>query len=84
MVDMNVTLECIPPDGYPDVTISWWNNGTELMESSENPMIRFSDNKRFLIIGAIRLADSGSYTCRAGNEIGTRTSRELEIKVRGE
>lgn len=64
--------------------MSWHRNGGKLDHAEEVSGIDFSPNKRVLIIRNVTYSDSGSYQCRATNDVGvTRSSKLVNITVQG-
>ncbi|XP_032432047.1 roundabout homolog 1-like isoform X2 [Xiphophorus hellerii] len=67
-------LECQPPRGHPEPTISWRRDGTNLDDRGERITIRSGK----LMITNTRKSDAGKYICVATNMVG---ERESEIAV---
>lgn len=51
-----------------DGVVQWYKDGTE-MQSSKNITMEAEDTKRNLIIHSAQLSDTGTYTCRAGDNV---------------
>ncbi|XP_078352640.1 hemicentin-1-like isoform X3 [Oculina patagonica] len=75
----NVTLSC-NADGNPVPGISWIKNG-DPVDTKENPRIRFSDDKKLLIITNVNRTDSGEYRCVANNSLGNDTSSVATLDI---
>lgn len=75
----NVTLSC-NASGNPVPTISWTINGYPA-NTSYNPRISFSDDKKQLIITNVSRTDSGKYRCVAKNRVGSDTSNASIVDV---
>ncbi|XP_052894838.1 protein sax-3-like [Anopheles moucheti] len=74
-----VLLECGPPKGIPEPTLSWRKNGQKLeVESSKR--IRIVDGGN-LAIQDVRQTDEGQYQCIAKNLVGVRESATAFLKV---
>ncbi|XP_038145121.1 roundabout homolog 1-like isoform X3 [Cyprinodon tularosa] len=67
-------LECQPPRGHPEPTISWRRDGANLDDRDERITIRSGK----LMITNTRKSDVGKYICVATNMVG---ERESEIAV---
>uniref|UniRef100_A0A3B3TUT6 Roundabout guidance receptor 1 n=1 Tax=Poecilia latipinna TaxID=48699 RepID=A0A3B3TUT6_9TELE len=67
-------LECQPPRGHPEPTISWRRDGANLDDRDERITIRSGK----LMITNTRKSDAGKYICVATNMVG---ERESEIAV---
>uniref|UniRef100_A0A3B5LIV5 Roundabout, axon guidance receptor, homolog 1 (Drosophila) n=1 Tax=Xiphophorus couchianus TaxID=32473 RepID=A0A3B5LIV5_9TELE len=67
-------LECQPPRGHPEPTISWRRDGANLDDRGERITIRSGK----LMITNTRKSDAGKYICVATNMVG---ERESEIAV---
>lgn len=74
-------LECGPPRGVPEPSISWRKNGQKLdIESTKR--IRIVDGGNLAIQDA-RPSDEGEYQCIAKNIVGIRESVTAFVKVNG-
>uniref|UniRef100_UPI003AAED308 roundabout homolog 1-like n=1 Tax=Centroberyx gerrardi TaxID=166262 RepID=UPI003AAED308 len=69
-------LECQPPRGHPEPTISWRKDGTSL-DSGERITIRSGK----LMITNTRKSDAGKYICVGTNMVGERESEIAELTV---
>ncbi|XP_058050570.1 roundabout homolog 4 isoform X3 [Ahaetulla prasina] len=70
-------LECVPPLGHPEPTISWKKNGVPI--SAENGHYEFSKEK--LLVAHAQKSDAGAYTCLAVNQVGEQVSRAAVVTV---
>ncbi|XP_054610116.1 roundabout homolog 1-like isoform X2 [Dunckerocampus dactyliophorus] len=70
-------LECQPPRGHPEPTISWRKNGLSLNDREERITIRSGK----LMITNTRKSDAGKYICVGTNMVGERESEIAELTV---
>ncbi|XP_061904069.1 roundabout homolog 1-like isoform X1 [Entelurus aequoreus] len=70
-------LECQPPRGHPEPTISWRKNGLNLNDREERITIRSGK----LMITNTRKSDAGKYICVGTNMVGERESEIAELTV---
>ncbi|NXL92305.1 ROBO3 protein, partial [Alectura lathami] len=70
-------LECIPPRGHPEPTVSWKKNGARLNDKDERITIRGGK----LMMATTRKSDAGIYVCVATNMVGERDSEPAELVV---
>ncbi|XP_041864909.1 roundabout homolog 1-like isoform X2 [Melanotaenia boesemani] len=70
-------LECQPPRGHPEPTISWRRDGANLDDRDERITIRSGK----LMITNTRKSDAGKYICIATNMVGERESEIAELTV---
>ncbi|XP_076025155.1 roundabout homolog 1-like [Genypterus blacodes] len=70
-------LECQPPRGHPEPTISWRKDGANLADRDERITIRGGK----LMITNIRKSDAGKYVCVGTNMVGERESEAAELTV---
>ncbi|KAF7668913.1 hypothetical protein LDENG_00274740 [Lucifuga dentata] len=70
-------LECQPPRGHPEPTISWRKDGANLDDKDERITIRSGK----LMITNIRKSDAGKYICVGTNMVGERESEIAELTV---
>ena len=75
----NITLSC-NASGNPVPTISWTIHGHPV-NTSHNPRISFSDDKKQLIITNVSRTDSGEYRCVAKNRVGSDISDASIVDV---
>ncbi|XP_034462827.1 roundabout homolog 1-like isoform X3 [Hippoglossus hippoglossus] len=70
-------LECQPPRGHPEPTISWRKDGANLGDRDERITIRSGK----LMITNTRKSDAGKYICVGTNMVGERESEIAELTV---
>ncbi|XP_070621774.1 roundabout homolog 3 isoform X2 [Erythrolamprus reginae] len=70
-------MECIPPRGHPEPTISWKKNSIRLSDKEERITIRGGK----LMMSNTRKSDAGMYICVATNMVGERDSEPAELVV---
>ncbi|XP_031712862.1 roundabout homolog 1-like isoform X1 [Anarrhichthys ocellatus] len=70
-------LECQPPRGHPEPTISWRRDGANLDDRDERITIRSGK----LMITNTRKSDAGKYICVGTNMVGERESEIAELTV---
>ncbi|XP_035411626.1 roundabout homolog 3 [Cygnus atratus] len=70
-------LECVPPRGHPEPTVSWKKNGAQLNDKDERITIRGGK----LMMATTRKSDAGIYVCVATNMVGERDSEPAELVV---
>ncbi|XP_028319643.1 roundabout homolog 1 isoform X6 [Gouania willdenowi] len=70
-------LECQPPRGHPEPTISWKKDGLNIDDRDERITIRGSK----LMITNARKSDAGKYVCVGTNMVGERESEIAELTV---
>ncbi|NXK44421.1 ROBO3 protein, partial [Chauna torquata] len=70
-------LECVPPRGHPEPTVSWKKNGARLSDKDEHVTIRGGK----LMMATTRKSDAGIYICVATNMVGERDSEPAELVV---
>ncbi|XP_067350465.1 roundabout homolog 1-like isoform X1 [Channa argus] len=70
-------LECQPPRGHPEPTISWRKDGGNLDDRDERITIRSGK----LMITNTRKSDAGKYICVGTNMVGERESEIAELTV---
>uniref|UniRef100_A0A8C4YSS9 Ig-like domain-containing protein n=1 Tax=Gopherus evgoodei TaxID=1825980 RepID=A0A8C4YSS9_9SAUR len=74
-VGEQVLLECVPPRGHPEPTISWKKDGV--------PISQKVSSGKLLMVHAQR-SDAGLYVCVASNQAGQRESKAALVSVLGE
>uniref|UniRef100_A0A8C6TPG1 Roundabout, axon guidance receptor, homolog 1 (Drosophila) n=1 Tax=Neogobius melanostomus TaxID=47308 RepID=A0A8C6TPG1_9GOBI len=70
-------LECQPPRGHPEPTISWKKDGLTIDDRDERITIRGGK----LMITNARKSDAGKYVCVGTNMVGERESEVSELTV---
>ncbi|KAK4809408.1 hypothetical protein QYF61_009663 [Mycteria americana] len=70
-------LECVPPRGHPEPSVSWKKNGARLSDKDERLTIRGGK----LMVASARKSDAGVYVCVATNVVGERDSEPAELVV---
>uniref|UniRef100_A0A3P9IUR9 Roundabout homolog 1 n=1 Tax=Oryzias latipes TaxID=8090 RepID=A0A3P9IUR9_ORYLA len=70
-------LECQPPRGHPEPTISWRKDGANLDDRDERITIR---SGKLMITNTLK-TDAGKYICVATNMLGERESEAAELTV---
>lgn len=70
-------MECIPPRGHPEPTISWKRNNIRVNDRDERITIRGGK----LMISNTRKSDAGMYVCVGTNMVGERDSDPAELVV---
>uniref|UniRef100_A0A673A9S9 Roundabout, axon guidance receptor, homolog 3 (Drosophila) n=1 Tax=Sphaeramia orbicularis TaxID=375764 RepID=A0A673A9S9_9TELE len=70
-------MECIPPRGHPEPTISWKRNNIRVNDRDERITIRGGK----LMISNTRKSDAGMYVCVGTNMVGEKDSDPAELVV---
>ncbi|XP_064029469.1 roundabout homolog 3 [Pogoniulus pusillus] len=70
-------LECVPPRGHPEPSVSWKKDGARLSDKDERLTIRGGK----LMLASTRKSDAGVYVCVATNVVGERDSEPAELVV---
>uniref|UniRef100_A0A8C4H7Z4 Roundabout homolog 2 n=1 Tax=Dicentrarchus labrax TaxID=13489 RepID=A0A8C4H7Z4_DICLA len=70
-------LECVPPRGHPEPTVSWKRNNARVSTKDE----RISMRGGKLMISNTRKNDAGMYVCVGTNMVGERDSDPAELVV---
>ncbi|XP_031989513.1 roundabout homolog 3 isoform X2 [Corvus moneduloides] len=70
-------LECVPPRGHPEPSISWKKNGVRVSDKDEHLTIRGGK----LMVASTHKSDAGVYVCVATNVVGERDSEPAELVV---
>ncbi|KTG33771.1 hypothetical protein cypCar_00035938, partial [Cyprinus carpio] len=73
-------MECQPPRGHPEPTISWKKDGVTIDDRDERITIRGGK----LMITNTRKTDAGKYVCVGTNMMGERESEIAELTVLGD
>lgn len=76
-----VLMECGPPKGSPEPTVSWRKNG-QTLDLTNAKRIRLVDGGNLAIQDA-RNSDEGRYQCVVRNIAGVRESSVAFLKVHG-
>ena len=80
-INGSVTLECIPPDGYPMVNVTWYRYGQELQQKGNNSDIVFSNRRRNMTISPIKFDNNGDYHCQVANPFNEDSPLESDVLV---
>lgn len=75
-----VTLDCVPPRGYPEPKVYWAKDGRPVSLPSNRIKLIPGGSLR---INDVRPHDAGRYTCIAENLIGTKESPPAILEVSG-
>ncbi|XP_030820739.1 roundabout homolog 3 [Camarhynchus parvulus] len=70
-------LECVPPRGHPEPSVSWRKNGVRVSDKDERLTIRGGK----LMVASAHKSDAGVYVCVATNVVGERNSEPAELVV---
>ncbi|XP_061607918.1 roundabout homolog 3 isoform X1 [Phyllopteryx taeniolatus] len=70
-------MECIPPRGHPEPTITWKRNNVQVNDRDERITIRGGK----LMISNTRKSDAGMYVCVGTNMVGEKDSDPAELVV---
>uniref|UniRef100_A0A4W6FL72 Roundabout guidance receptor 3 n=1 Tax=Lates calcarifer TaxID=8187 RepID=A0A4W6FL72_LATCA len=70
-------LECVPPRGHPEPTVSWKRNNVRVSTKDERISVRGGK----LMISHTRKSDAGMYVCVGTNMVGERDSDPAELVV---
>ncbi|KTG04748.1 hypothetical protein cypCar_00002710, partial [Cyprinus carpio] len=70
-------LECVPPRGHPEPTVSWKRNNVRVNDKDG----RISMRGGKLMISHTRKSDAGMYVCVGTNMVGERDSDPAELVV---
>ncbi|XP_039865015.1 roundabout homolog 2 isoform X1 [Simochromis diagramma] len=73
-------LECVPPRGHPEPTVSWKRNNVRVSTKDERVTMRGGK----LMISHTRKSDAGMYVCVGSNMVGERDSDPAELVVYAE
>ncbi|XP_048199679.1 roundabout homolog 4 isoform X1 [Perognathus longimembris pacificus] len=72
-----VILQCKPPRGFPEPTVSWWKDGKPLILQPG----RHNVSKGGLLVTRAKKSDAGSYMCVASNNAGQQESQSARLSV---
>ncbi|XP_006867717.1 PREDICTED: roundabout homolog 4 [Chrysochloris asiatica] len=78
VVGDQIILECGPPWGLPEPTVTWWKDGKPLILHPGQHTV----SKGSLLVAKAEKSDSGTYMCVATNNAGQRESRAARVSVR--
>ncbi|KAK5868780.1 hypothetical protein PBY51_009761 [Eleginops maclovinus] len=70
-------LECVPPRGHPEPTVSWKRNNVRVISKDDRILMRGGK----LMISHTRKSDAGMYVCVGTNMVGERDSDPAELVV---
>ncbi|XP_042270840.1 roundabout homolog 2 isoform X1 [Thunnus albacares] len=70
-------LECVPPRGHPEPTVSWKRNNVRVSTKDDRISVRGGK----LMISHTRKSDAGMYVCVGTNMVGERDSDPAELVV---
>ncbi|XP_074792607.1 roundabout homolog 4 isoform X2 [Natator depressus] len=76
-VGEQVLLECVPPRGHPEPTISWKKDGVPISQKAGHYEV---SSGKLLMVRAER-SDAGLYVCVASNQAGQRESKPALVSV---
>ncbi|XP_049271686.1 protein sax-3-like isoform X2 [Rhipicephalus sanguineus] len=74
----SATLECVPPRGHPEPTVTWFKDGVQVQPGTGRVRLLAQGA---LVIADVRPSDQGRYVCRAANMLGTRDSPAAQLSV---
>ncbi|KAH7952128.1 hypothetical protein HPB52_019063 [Rhipicephalus sanguineus] len=77
----SATLECVPPRGHPEPTVTWFKDGVQVQPGTGRVRLLAQGA---LVIADVRPSDQGRYVCRAANMLGTRDSPAAQLSVHNE
>ncbi|XP_078282905.1 roundabout homolog 1 isoform X2 [Rhinoraja longicauda] len=70
-------MECLPPRGHPEPTVTWKKDGAPLDDKDQRYRVTVG---KLTIFSTLR-SDSGVYVCVATNKVGQRESRAARMSV---
>ncbi|XP_006035993.1 roundabout homolog 4 isoform X2 [Alligator sinensis] len=76
-VGEQVRLQCAPPRGHPEPTVSWKKDGVPINQESSHHEI----SSGRLLVAHAQKSDSGVYVCVAFNQAGKRESKVALVSV---
>ncbi|XP_050034079.2 protein sax-3-like isoform X1 [Dermacentor andersoni] len=74
----SATLECLPPRGHPEPTVTWFKDGAQVQPGTGRVRLLAQGS---LLVADVRPSDQGRYVCRAANMLGTRDSPPALLSV---
>ncbi|XP_022095861.1 roundabout homolog 1-like isoform X2 [Acanthaster planci] len=74
-----VVLECQPPRGYPEPTVTWSKDDEDVIVDGDRVKVLQDGN---LMISQSRASDAGSYVCTASNQMGSRSTDPVYLTVK--
>ncbi|KAJ8318873.1 hypothetical protein KUTeg_003964 [Tegillarca granosa] len=77
-IDTSAVLPCLPPVGKPRPEVFWLKDGDEIDVRRNNYIVASEGD---LMIGQVKLADMGNYTCGARNILTKRLSDFATLTV---
>nr|CAD2195935.1 unnamed protein product [Meloidogyne enterolobii] len=79
LIGNRVTLDCLPPKGFPEPVVSWRKDEREVnTQNNEKYQLLDSGN---LIVENAQKSDAGFYQCVASNSVGERISKPARLSV---
>ncbi|CAK5099548.1 unnamed protein product [Meloidogyne enterolobii] len=79
LIGNRVTLDCLPPKGFPEPVVSWRKDERELnTQNNEKYQLMDSGN---LVVENAQKSDAGFYQCVASNSVGERISKPARLSV---
>ncbi|XP_053213198.1 uncharacterized protein LOC128396610 [Panonychus citri] len=76
----SVTLDCSPPRGSPEPSVTWKKDGEPMMTLMASPRFQLTTSGS-LKINDIHPTDRGIYVCEATNSVGSRESAPASLVV---
>ncbi|NXW44846.1 ROBO2 protein, partial [Nyctiprogne leucopyga] len=70
-------LECVPPRGHPEPSVTWKKDGVQLGDKDERLTMRGGK----LMLANAQKSDAGIYVCVATNVVGEKSSEPAELVV---
>uniref|UniRef100_A0A915HN40 Roundabout n=1 Tax=Romanomermis culicivorax TaxID=13658 RepID=A0A915HN40_ROMCU len=79
ILGQQATMECSPPKGYPEPTVSWKKDNRDLRLNQDSRRTIHSNGD--LIIMDVQTSDAGFYSCVATNLVGTRETEAAKLTI---
>lgn len=79
LIGNRVTLDCLPPKGFPEPVITWRKDEREV-NTQNNEKYQLTDSGNLNIENAQK-SDAGFYQCVATNSVGERISKPARLSV---